>query len=139
MHAAGVSLTAHAKSEETDELTKILEVNTSMVMHLEKLEASQARMEEYERLRGAVKSQMFSSMLGVDFAERFHGGARKLADLHDQPARRAPPRDDGPRTRESLAPRQQPDLLPEPPASIPPYHPLSPPQVIPAVTGHTLA
>ena len=83
-------------------------------------------------MRGAADREMFSSLLGVDFAERLHGGALDFADLHEQPARRAPSRLDGLQTRARPAPQQQADPLPQPPALMPPYQPPSPPQVMPA-------
>ena len=110
--AAVVSTTAHARSAETDALTKVFEILTGMDMRLQEMEESQARMEEDERMRVAAEREMFSSMLGADFEGRLHGGALELADLYEQPARRAPHRLDGPQTRARPAPRQRDDQLP---------------------------
>ena len=114
--AAAVSPTAHARSAETDALAKVLEMLMGMDMRLQKMEASQARMDEHESMSGAAEREISSSMLVVDFAGRLHGGALELADLNEQPARRAPPRLDGPRTRARPAPQQRADPLPKPPA-----------------------
>ena len=110
--AAVVSPTAHARSAETDALTKVFEILTGMDMRLQEMEESQARMEEDERMRVAAEREMFSSMLGADFEGGLHGGALELADLYEQPARRAPHRLDGPQTRARPAPRQRDDQLP---------------------------
>ena len=110
--AAAVSPTAHARSAETDALAKVLEMLMGMDMRLQEMEESQARMEEDERMRVAAEREMFSSMLSADFEGRLHGGALELADLYEQPARRAPHRLDGPQTRARPAPRQRDDQLP---------------------------
>ncbi|RMX68145.1 hypothetical protein DD238_008565 [Peronospora effusa] len=57
---------------------------TGMALRMQKMEASQARMDEDERMRGAHESDLFRSELGADFAGRFHGGAMELEDLHDR-------------------------------------------------------
>uniref|UniRef100_A0AAV1V999 Uncharacterized protein n=1 Tax=Peronospora matthiolae TaxID=2874970 RepID=A0AAV1V999_9STRA len=92
---------------------------------MQKLEASQARMDEDERTRGAHESELFRSELGEDFAGRFHGGAMELEDLHDrqpqQQLRRAPARLEDLRMRAGEQLQQRAYPLPQPPASLPPY------------------
>ena len=50
--ATGVSPTAHARSTEPDALARVLEMLTGMDLQIQKMEASQARIDEDERMRG---------------------------------------------------------------------------------------
>ena len=105
---------------------------------MQKMEASQARMDEDERMRGAHESKLFRSELGADFAGRLHGGA--MEDSHDrQPQlqpRRAPVRLDDLRMRSGQQLQQRADPLPQPPAPLPPYQPPPAPLAMPAAQGH---
>ena len=76
--ATFVSPTAHARSADPDSLAKIFEMLTGMDLQMQKMEASQARMDEDERMRGAHESELFRSELGADFAGRLHGGRYSL-------------------------------------------------------------
>ncbi|RMX68213.1 hypothetical protein DD238_006537 [Peronospora effusa] len=100
---------------------------TGMDLRMQKIEASQARMDEDERMRGAHESELFQSELGADFAGRLHGGAMELEDLHDrqsqQQLRRAPARLEDLRMRAREQLQQRADPLPQPPAPLPPYQP----------------
>ena len=138
--ATVVSFTAHARSAEPDALARFLEMFTGMDLRMQKIEASQARMDEDERMRGAHESEMFRSELAADFAGRLHGGAMELKDLHDQrpqqQLRRAPARLKDIRVRAGEQLRQRADPLPQPPAPLSPYQPSSVPQAMPAASEH---
>ena len=81
--AAVVIPPAHARSAESEALAKALEMLSGMDARMQKMEASQARIVEDERMRSADDSGRFISMLGADFAGRLHGGALKLSDLRE--------------------------------------------------------
>ena len=75
---------AHARSADSEALTKVLEMLSRMNARMPKMEASQARIDEEERMRGADESGLFASMLGADFAGRLHRGALELSDLRER-------------------------------------------------------
>ncbi|RQM09687.1 hypothetical protein DD237_008016 [Peronospora effusa] len=78
--AAVVSPSAHARDADFEALAKVLEMLSGMELRMRKMEASQARFDEDEQMRGAEDSGLFSSMLGADFAGT-HRGALELSDL----------------------------------------------------------
>ena len=106
---------------------------------MQKMEASQARMDEDERMRGAHESELFRSELGADFAGRLHGGAMELEELHDrqpqQQPQRASARLDDLRMLAGQKLQQRADPLPQPPAPLPPYQPPPEPLATPAAQG----
>ena len=115
--ATVVSPTAHARSAEPDALARVLGMLSRMDLEMQKMKASQARMDEDESMRGAHESDLFRSELGADFAGRLHGGAMELENLHDrqpqQQLQRAPARLEGLRMRagEQLQQRIDPLLI----------------------------
>uniref|UniRef100_A0AAV1ULS3 Uncharacterized protein n=1 Tax=Peronospora matthiolae TaxID=2874970 RepID=A0AAV1ULS3_9STRA len=138
-HATVVSPITLAWSAEPDALTRVLENVTGIDLRMQKMKASQARMDEDERMRGAHEIEVFRSELGVDFAGRLHGGAMELMDLHDwqpqQQLRRAPARLEDLRMRAGEQLQQRANPLPHPPASFPPYQPPPVPQAMPEAPG----
>ena len=66
---------AHERNAENDALEKVLKMLNSMDERMKKTELSQARIDEDERMRGAVESGIFSSKLGADFAGKLHRDA----------------------------------------------------------------
>ena len=134
--ATVVSPTAHARSAEPDSLARVLEMLMGMDLRMQRMEASQARMVEDERMRGAHEIGLFRSELGADFAGRLHGGTIELDNLHDrhpqQQGRCAPARLDGLRMQARQQPQQRADTMPQPPAPLPPYQPPPAPQAMPA-------
>ena len=57
--ATVVSPTAYARSVEPDSLARILEMLTDINLRMQMMEASQARMDEDELMRGAYESELF--------------------------------------------------------------------------------
>ena len=123
--ATVVSPTAYARSVEPDSLARILEMLTDINLRMQMMEASQARMEEAERMRGAHEREPFRSELGADFAGRLHGRVMELKGLHhrqpQQQPRRAPARLDDLRMRVGQQLKKRADPLLQPPAPLPPY------------------
>ena len=107
---------------------------------MKKMELSQARIDQYERMRGAVESGMFSSLLGADFAGKLHREALDWSDsrshqLH-RPAMDYP---DNTRPRQQQRAPQRAQQLPQPPAPLPPYQLMPQQQAPPASPMQTPA
>ena len=79
--AAVVIPPAHARSVESKALAMVLEVLSGMDARMQKMEASQARIDEDERMRGADENGLFASRLGAEFAGRQHREDLELSDL----------------------------------------------------------
>ncbi|CAI5725776.1 unnamed protein product [Peronospora destructor] len=121
---------AHARSAETDAMQKVLEMLSKMDDRMKKMELSQERIDEDERMRGAVDSGMFSSMLGADFAGKLHRDALDFSDVRShQVPRPATDRLDGSRPRQQ---QRTPHQLSQPPSPLPPYQPMPQHQASPA-------
>ena len=60
---------------------------SGMNERMKKMELSQSRLAEDERMQGAVDSDMFGSMIGADFAGRLHRDALECSKL---PSHQAP-------------------------------------------------
>ena len=72
---------AHERSADADSLERFLTRLIDMNERMKKMELSQARLAEDERMQGAVDSGMFGSMLGADFAGRLHRDALECSEL----------------------------------------------------------
>uniref|UniRef100_A0AAV1VE91 CCHC-type domain-containing protein n=1 Tax=Peronospora matthiolae TaxID=2874970 RepID=A0AAV1VE91_9STRA len=101
---------AHARSADNDALEKVLKLLSGMDERVKKMELSQARNDLNERMRGAVESGMFTSMLGADFAGKLHRDALDCFDLTIHQAR-------------LCVDRQRAQRAQQPPVQIPAYQP----------------
>ena len=94
---------------------------SGMDARMQKMEASQARINEDERMRGADKSGLFASIVGADFAGRLHRGALELSDLRERhgsaQARRVGGRFDDLKMGVRHPAQQRAEPLPQPPHS----------------------
>ena len=79
-----------------------------------KMELSQARIDDEERMRGAVDSGMFTSMIGTDFSGKLHRDALEWLDLRSLQD-----------PRSEIDQQRTPKRAQQPPAHIPTYQ-LSP-------------
>ena len=108
---------------------------SGMDARMQKMEASQARINEDERMRGADKSGLFASIVGADFAGRLHRGALELSDLRERhgsaQARRVGGRFDDLKMGVRHPAQQRAEPLPQPPPHLPPYQPQPMPQAPP--------
>ena len=75
------------------------------------MDLSQARVDQDERMRGAVDSEIVTSLLGADFAGKLHRDALDCSDLRSHQARLC---DD----------RQRDQRAQQPPVQIPAHQPL---------------
>uniref|UniRef100_A0AAV1T8V5 Uncharacterized protein n=1 Tax=Peronospora matthiolae TaxID=2874970 RepID=A0AAV1T8V5_9STRA len=111
--ATVVSPIDHARSAEPDGLARVLEMLSGMDLQMQKMEPSQARMDEDERMRGAHEKELFRSELGADFAgdstaEQWSLRTCTIGSLSNNCG---------------------------PPASLPPYQPPPVPQAMPVAPG----
>uniref|UniRef100_A0AAV1VHV0 Uncharacterized protein n=1 Tax=Peronospora matthiolae TaxID=2874970 RepID=A0AAV1VHV0_9STRA len=79
---------AHERSADTNALERVLTMLGGVEERMKKMELSQARISEDERMRGAVDSGMFGSMLGADFAGKLNRDALDWSDLRSHQAPR---------------------------------------------------
>uniref|UniRef100_A0AAV1UQE2 Uncharacterized protein n=1 Tax=Peronospora matthiolae TaxID=2874970 RepID=A0AAV1UQE2_9STRA len=101
---------AHARSADNDALEKVLKLLNGMDERVKKMKLSRARIDQDERMRGAVDSGMFTSMLGADFAGKLHRDALDCSDLTSHQAR-------------LCVDRQRAQRAQQPPVQIPAYQP----------------
>ena len=69
---------------DSEAMGKVLEMLSGIDARMQKMEASQARIDEDERMCGTDESGLFASILGGDFAGSLHRGALELFDLRER-------------------------------------------------------
>ncbi|CAI5734009.1 unnamed protein product [Peronospora farinosa] len=90
-----VDSSAHERGEYSDISARILTALENMTSRMDRLEMSQMKIDEIERLRGAIDSGLFDSALGREIG----GGPMNREALGFIPPRRSPETPAAPRTR----------------------------------------
>ena len=103
-------------------MPKILEMMVWMNERMKKMELSQTKIDQDERIYGAVDNEIFSLMLGAELAGKLHRDALDLPDLwsHQVP-HSAMDHIDGFRPNQQKRVPQRAQQLPQPPATLPPF------------------